>query len=466
MGWKEVKRRISLPILTPDGITAMIDSCIEKHGMNKTHSRSIVMYGYKNPVDNEESVSEVEIEKIKFGIIKHMAQSLLRDCDIGDSSKTISQFISGWEEKNSGLDVTIEELQEIATMSDEDIKKSIIEKSDDNIGHFISKTYKTSCNFENDHNGKNPIYPFEETSDTEKNTLTGYNKRLYLNPPHNNISTYKFLAEYIKKCIDRRIPFDMKGFGSQDYIPGELDGMILYSSNKHFDYHLECLEEVIKENPEIMKTFGSPIYTGARVNDENGEVYYTIGAGFPCTHRGRTYNGYIDSAINMTYLTSSAKLIKQYFPLILTEYRKLDEETKNLILKLNSLEKCSAEELRRIETLEFKEQKDTIRELAYKIITHKKEKGTEQEQEEVMGKLKATFSNNFKVICSALKFNDKTHINTPIYKDDSFLDFERQIRARDIAEADKTATISTSEVYEAKKLIGKMVEKDDKKQEN
>lgn len=464
MGWKEVKRRISMPILTPDGISTMVDSCLKKDGKNIRHSRSIVMDDYKSPTDDYESVSEVEVEKIKFGIIRHMAQSLLRDCDAGDQSKTISQFISGWKEKNSGLDVTIGELQEIATMSDEDIKKSITEKSGDNIGGFINKVYITSCNLGEEHNGANPVYPFEKILPTEKNTIWGYNKRLYLNPSLNNISTYKFLAEYIKKCIDRRIPFDMKGFGSVEHSAEELDGMILYSNNEHFDDHLECLEEVIKENPEIMSTFGSPIYTGARAKDENGEVYYTVGAGFPCTYRTRTYNDYIDSAINMTYLTSSARLIKQYLPLISTEYRGLDEETRNLINKLNSLEQCSAEELQRIDS-SLKAQKETIRGLAHKIITHKTEKGTEQEKEEVMGRLKVTFSNNFKVICSALKFNDKEHINTPIYADGSFLDLEQQITSKDIAQADKDAELTTSEVSDAKKTIHRIVEKGTKNQE-
>lgn len=464
MGWKEVKRRVSLPILTPDGITAIIYSCLEKEGKNKKHSRSIVLDDYKSPVDDEESISEIEVEKIKFDIIRHMAQSLLRDCDVRDSSKTISQFMSRWKEKNSGLDITLGELQEITTMSDEDIRKSIAEKSENNICGFINRVYRTSCDLAGEHNGENPIYPFERPLPSEKNTLWGYNKRLYLNPSLKNISTYKFLAEYIKKCIDRRIPFDMKGFGSMAHSAEQLDGMILYSSNEYFDHHIECLEEVIKENPEIMRTFGSPIYTGARVSNENGDVYYTVGAGFPCTYRNQTYNDYIDSAINMTYLTSAARLIKQYFPLISTEYRKLDEETKTLINKLNSLEQCSAKELQRIE-LGFKDQKETIRELANKIITYKKEKGTKQEKEETMGKLKVTFSNNFKVICSALKFNDKEHINTPIYADGSFLDFEQRITSKDIAQADRDARLTTSEVSDAKNTMNRIVGKDIKNQE-
>ena len=59
-----------------------------------------------------------------------------------------------------------------------------------------------------------------------------------------------------------------------------------------------------------------------------------------------------------------------------------------------------------------------------------------------------------------MKFNDKTHINTPVYKDGSFLDFERQIRSRDIVEADNSMGIASSETYEAEKMLENIKEKD------
>jgi len=470
MGWKDVKERISVPILTPDGISTMLDSCLENEGQNKRHSRTIVMDGYKSPIDDGKSVGTEKIEEIKYDLIRYMATSLLRDCDIEDTSKPVSQFYDGWNEHNKGQkleDVTVGDLQEIASMSNDEIGRLIEEKSTSTIGNFIFKVYVTSCDIGAEHNGAHPVYPFEATPSTEKNTLWGYNKRMYLNPSLDNITTYQFLAEYIKKCIDRRIPFDMKGFGSVEHSEGELDGMVLYSSNQHFDQHLECLEEVIQENPDIMSTFGSPIYTGAKVNEENGESYYTIGAGFPCSYRNMTYNDYIDSAVNLTYLISSAKLIKQYFPIVSADYRELDEETRELIGKLSNLEQCSAEELQKIEkgNLVIKKQKETIRELAHKIIKHKEEKGTEQDKEEVMGKMKVSFSNSFKVVCSALKFRDKEHINTPIYADGSFIDLEKQLSAKDIAKADQETELTTSEVYDAKRTMETVIGRDTKKQE-
>ena len=460
MGWKDIRKRTVVPILTPDGISKMIESCLKKEGRNTTHSRTITMNGYKEPINDEKSVSETEIEKIKFDIVRYMAQSILRDCDASDLTKTISDFIPKWDKKN---DLTVAELQEIVAKTDAQMKELIEDKTiKTNIGNFIKNVYITSCDLKEEHNGENPIYPFEKTMNNEKNTLWGYNKRIYLNPSLKNISTYKFLAEYIKKCIDRRIPFDMKGLGSTTHSETELDGMILYSSNKYFNSHLECLEEVIRENPDLMSTFGTPIYTGAMVKDTNDRPYYTIGAGFPCEYKVCTYNDYIDSSINLTYLISSAKLIKQYLPLVLAQYRELDADTKLLINKLNNLEQCSAEELQKIEAkIEagdpiLKEQKRIIREMSYKIISHKKEQGTKQEQQEVMGKLRTTFSNSFKMVCSALKFKDKDHIQTPIYQDESFIDFEKTISAKDIAEADSQQQLTMTEMENAHQVLHTM----------
>ncbi len=73
MGWKDIKKRIIVPIWTHDGISKMIESCLKKEGLNTYHSRTITMNGYKEPINDEKSVSETEIEKIKFDIVRYMA---------------------------------------------------------------------------------------------------------------------------------------------------------------------------------------------------------------------------------------------------------------------------------------------------------------------------------------------------------------------------------------------------------
>jgi len=65
-----------------------------------------------------------------------------------------------------------------------------------------------------------------------------------------------------------------------------------------------------------------------------------------------------------------------------------------------------------------------MRELAYKIIENKRKTGTEEEKQQVMKILKNTFSREFKIICSYLKFDDKEHVDCPIYQDGKFIEFE------------------------------------------
>ena len=236
MGWKDIKKRIDVPILTYEGISKMIESCLKDEGMNDQHSNTIMMNGYKEPINDEKSVSKIEIEKIKFDIIRYMVQSILKDCDTSDLTKTISDFIPKWDKEN---DLTVAELQEISSKTDAQIKELIEDKTiKTNIGNFIKQVYMRFCDIEEEHNGAYPIYPYEKANNKGKNTIWGYNKRIYLNPSLKNISTHKFLAEYIKKCIDRRIPCDMKGFGSFRHSETELDGMVLYSSNRYLIWNV------------------------------------------------------------------------------------------------------------------------------------------------------------------------------------------------------------------------------------
>ena len=112
MGWYDIKNKISTPIITSDGITEILKSCLLKDGQNKIHSASIKMDNYKRP-EHKEEVDESEVKKIQFNLIRYMAQSLLKDCDLSKPNLYISKIIPGWKEKNPELDITVNELKRI-----------------------------------------------------------------------------------------------------------------------------------------------------------------------------------------------------------------------------------------------------------------------------------------------------------------------------------------------------------------
>ncbi len=422
MGWYDIKNKISTPIITSDGITEILKSCLLKDGQNKIHSASIKMDNYKRP-EHKEEVDESEVKKIQFNLIRYMAQSLLKDCDLSKPNLYISKIMPGWKEKNPELDITVNELKRIILLSDNQIE-SILNRNQKvtNIDKFIYKV-NTSIDFNKyngTHMGNNPIYPFRRTQ---------YSKRIYFNTPRNNIATYKFLSLYIKQCIDKRIPFDMKAFGSEEHEIEQLDGTVLYSNNEFFEDHLDIIQKIIKENPELMSSFGTPIYTGGSVKEKNGTCYYSVAAGIP-ENGSASYNKHIDRVINSAYLISCCKLIKQYFPVIAKEFRELNDETKDIIEKLNKLNEYSPLEILNSTIKLSKETKKNIRQLGYRIITFKQQSSSQKESEEIMDKLKTSFLSNFKLMSSLLKFRDKNHTETPIYQDADFIEYDRNHKER------------------------------------
>ena len=444
MGWNDIKYRINESVLEPNTIDKIIKSCLEKKGMNKTHSRKIKIEGYLEPQNDEENINQDAVESLKYEIIRHIAQALLENVPQDDRAKValpVSDYIDGWDMLDN---VKVGNLMSISKMTNDKIEELL--KSDNTTNssiNFIKNVYQNCCDFENEHNGVNPPYNVEKTSREEKNSDPfgyGYNKRIYLNPPYKNMSTYIFLTEYIKKCIDERIPFDMKGKGSLSHSEDELDGMVLYSNNTYFDKHLTILEEIINENPDLIDTFGTPICTGGMVTGKDGICHYTIASGSPQGGKSDnglkisgeniegTYNDYIDNAINFTYIIACSKLVKENISLLrsMGETVLLEDDFIKTIEYFENIGTIPSNELRtniilsKSRTSEIGKKANKIRELAYKVIDFKDMTGKEEKYVEM---LKSSFGENFERVCSILKFNDKEHIETPIYQDESFLDF-------------------------------------------
>ena len=444
MSWNEIKDRIHEPIMEPRMIEAILRSCMKKDGKNMKHSRTIKMEDYVEPINDESSIDEDTIEGFKYDIIRYMAQSLLKDVPPEDRARWASP-ISNYMDLDGFDRVLVGDLVRISQMSNDRIAKLLNEKSGINsCVDFIKEVYRSCCDFEAEHNGANPPYHVKKASSEEKNSLWGYNKRIYLNRPRKNISTYRFLLEYIKKCIDARIPFDTKGFGSFSHGEDSLDGMILYSNNHYFDEHIDILEQVIKENPELIDTFGTPISTGGMVIGKDGNYHYAIASGMPLGGKNDagefvpgTYNDYIDYAINFTYTVACSKLIQENMPLLrsIGESSLSEDELMEAIKFFGNIEEVPSHNLRKsifnIRANEKqKENAMKIRELAYKVIDFKEMTGKE---DIVMKKMKEYFSGNFRMVCSVLKFNDKDHLDTPIYQDESFIDFVEEHESKKIS---------------------------------
>lgn len=94
---------------------------------------------------------------------------------------------------------------------------------------------------------------------------TDYDYRIYIN---NNLceDCILFLSEYIKKCIERGIPYNMKGLEHVDVdASNRKDGTVLYINHENFLKHVKVLKEIVAEHPEILKSIGQGLYLGAKI---------------------------------------------------------------------------------------------------------------------------------------------------------------------------------------------------------
>ena len=159
------------------------------------------------------------------------------------------------------------------------------------------------------------IKPYDESVGVNFLSKKGYDYRIYLNAP-NSADRIKFFEIYIKKCIERGIPWTIK----PDSSPKTKDKVVIYVMDQFFDETIEVLEEIKEENPELIDLFGSPIPTGVNYS------YYAI------THNGgptrnATYNKWVDHKIKMAfyYAISNQMISNSEF------YDSLTEEEKALV---------------------------------------------------------------------------------------------------------------------------------------
>lgn len=118
--------------------------------------------------------------------------------------------------------------------------------------------YEASANVSGEYIGSYDSLPLLETKkpEGEKESYDG-SIRIYFNPPA-GLTRYEFLYTYIIKCLDKNLTYYMKGNDKSSHLFA--DGAIFYVPIEDLEQHLEILEEIKKEHPEIISKFGSPRY--------------------------------------------------------------------------------------------------------------------------------------------------------------------------------------------------------------
>lgn len=299
-----------------------------------------------------------------------------------------------------GIDNTI--ILKLKSLTDEQIKlyidKQIIPNNDRSILNVLVLIHGMSRINDTYGSQKKSIFETKPQESKYKKRVKNpeqYTKRIYLNIPLNKVGI-EFLTLFKVKCIEKGIPSKMKGMGSSGYDEGDLDTTIIYSNDFYILDHVDILESLVKERPDLFKNFGTPVISGARVKSNDGECYYTISSGLL---NDTTPNSYY----NDLYKISFAILCAKY--------------NTGIDFNINLIDVYSNMKLREFNTFIF-EQKNILKE---NIKNNKVS----------MEILVEDYKGIIKQVSSYLRFGDLNHFDTPLYQDEIFVNLLDKTKIRD-----------------------------------
>ena len=326
---KEILSKLTDPFDNMEFIKAVNEQMLSNNIVN---SRNIYLSTDKKRKDDTAISDEVAI-RLSKAYIKDAIEYVLEDYQKGDTSlipnekeyQKIKIFLKENEEKlaillsyrfqrtnpdmtHISLQTKIEYLQNVISKINNEYLRNVISKINAEYNFIDSEHFGID---RKKYRGKdNLMHWINCTRDV----------RLYITTSCSEYG-YLFLMEYIKKCRQNHIECDMKGMDKGNLVdyPGK-DQTIFYSFLHDFPTRIKILEEIKREHPEWIETFGSPISGCATLNNS----YYGIGhigaysineesserIGFPvCSANTATYNDCIDNLGEYAFYSTLAKYI-------------------------------------------------------------------------------------------------------------------------------------------------------------
>ncbi len=305
---KKVLREGTVPMLTDEGLKGVIG--LYSRGDIKV-SRELKLSTYEPP--KTEQVNKDYDKKYGKKILSYLLQAIKKEIEeigIDEYERTVLRQRTFKVEGYGEYIPQKTEVLNVLSMIDEMSIDEILENSE-----FARVLLDTNAKFNSDHIGDIDVLPYTPTEQKTEHS-SPYDYRLYFNPPYGETRS-QFITEYIKKCIDRKIPYNMKGFeGSKE---SKIDSMVFYTHEEYLADVLEILEEIKTERPELVEAMGTPITSG--VNYEN---YYCL------AHKGRPKTAHTFNDI-VQYSMSWAMSITCAQYLITEKFEELSSEDKSYL---------------------------------------------------------------------------------------------------------------------------------------
>ena len=406
----------TVPIISLEGSKCLIDeyisSVIEGRGYN---TRKIELSSYKKPNDSFVNITEDESAEYTFRIVMLLIDKMRKISTLNGDINLYNSLPNAYKNNFS-----YEQFTQIFNLSEEEIIQEIKKYDGNAKASFLSMLISNS-KLNEDRIGKVDAVPYGNDIPHKKDA----DYRIYINTP-NGKNRFEFLEAFIRKCIDRNIPYEMKG---EEHTGDEKDRTCIYCFDEYFDETVQVLEEVKRENPKLISDIGTPIATGLNCS------YYAI----TTSRQGATYNYWFNRVSSHTINYLCANLIKSD----IGYYSSLSEEERRQIDQISNIHNYSFDPEGRFS--------GASNPIVNNYIVRNREQIMQPETYQKLTK-------SLKMMCSIANFRDFEHSNFPISLDSDFYN-QSELTAQNERE-EKTDNIDEKELYlyHTENLINEILE--------
>lgn len=406
----------NVPIISLEGSQCLIDeyisSVVEKRGYN---TRKVELSGYRKPNDSSTSLTAEELEKYTFRIVMLLIDKMKKIRTLSGNRNLYDSLPNAYKNNFS-----YEQFTQIFVLSEEEIIQEIKRYDENDKKSFLNMLIANS-RLKEDRIGKIEAIPYGNDRPHKKDA----DYRIYINTP-NGKNRFEFLEAFIRRCIEKSIPYEMKG---EEHTGDEKDRTCIYCFDEYFEETVRVLEEIKRENPELVSDIGTPIATGLNCS------YYAI----TTSRQGATYNYWFNRISSHAINYLCANLIKSD----IGYYSSLSEEERRPIDQISSIHNYSFDPEGRFSGASNPIVNDYIVKNKERIM-----------QPETCQRL----TESLKMMCSLANFRDFEHSSFPISLDSDFY-----TQPEFIAQTEREARVNNPEekelyLYHTEELINGILE--------
>lgn len=242
-----------------------------------------------NPLENIELLKELLKQRYNNGSFNVLELQEENNNNIDYNSyenqieliKNILDIIPN-KELNSIYEDLFNNKEELKNITIENIKDLLDSDDESDLSKIVKLVYELTNYYEKHIGNTNDLFNVLNEEQTIK---------IHLNTS-NVENTYIFINEYILKCIENNVSFNMIAYDEENKT-------ILYANSEDIKIKIDILNELSNEHPELIKSINEPLNITARINDS----YYGLS-----NNEQEDYVEYFNYVCEISYYRVIAKI--------------------------------------------------------------------------------------------------------------------------------------------------------------